>query len=745
MRAMQIANIVETRKPLVRRIEQSKDTMDKTLEQIFRFRTICEEGLSQENDGKRRAELGKYRQEADSILEQGKDLRGLLEKLRNRFDRSTLNIAVVGLARQGKSRLLQTITGLSTEEIPDGNRSYCTGVRSDLLNDPTMEEAKGCVYFHTETGFLQNVVGHYLDELGPYLSSSPAPSSLEAFRAFSVPKLEDLKVDYERSTEVGQVLDHLRLLQENLGAFRDLLGRPPMWIDKGRIREFVAQVDREGKPVFFNHMAVDRVEILCRFPNSDLGALRLIDLPGLGDTKLGDDKRIIEALADQVDLVFFIHKPAASGAGWGREVTKLYATAQRGLGEKLPVEQWSFWVFNHDKKDDNRVQCEDLRSTMAKNRIAVSDSVVVDCTDPEEVETRLIDKALEYLTQNVGEIDRGFSTRVQESLMALAEQIQEMISGSKAVFERKGLDDKDFQDFLDLFSGLHKNLTAEIQKFVGGESELRKKQEMPCEIFTAEVGRLLDLARKNEPISVEMAKEIYLSRDIYQAFGYLLDETRVNLSSRFYGLDEALEKAINEMKDNLGNIFAISGKMKNKFGCKGFELLKKLRRYIDELGIASEVPNIKNALDLVIGFKMSYRGFIQHRIREKLNPLDQYEVSVSPPKSAEDAADLILNSYQNVVYELEGRFEEMAKEPNRASFAVAEDFKDLTIRALGSKRGIEAQWQLLYRHMRHSIWPETFHVAAAQGEIMRKWELAVNSINELNIMTGFIFSTGLEG
>jgi len=59
-----------------------------------------------------------------------------LSKLSSRFQRQTLNIGVVGRARQGKSRLLQSITGLGTGEIPDGNRQHCTGVRSTIHHNP---------------------------------------------------------------------------------------------------------------------------------------------------------------------------------------------------------------------------------------------------------------------------------------------------------------------------------------------------------------------------------------------------------------------------------------------------------------------------------------------------------------------------------------------------------------------------------------------------------------------------------
>ena len=43
------------------------------------------------------------------------------ERLEKRFNRDTINISVVGRARQGKSRLLQSISGLRDEVIPASN------------------------------------------------------------------------------------------------------------------------------------------------------------------------------------------------------------------------------------------------------------------------------------------------------------------------------------------------------------------------------------------------------------------------------------------------------------------------------------------------------------------------------------------------------------------------------------------------------------------------------------------------
>ena len=120
------------------------------------------------------------------------------------------------------------------------------------------------------------------------------------------------------------------------------------------------QDNTKGERVYFKHMAAEKVEIYCRFPNSDMGRLRLIDLPGLGDTRKGDTEQLIRALSDQADLALFLSKPSNAGAAWQDNEVSLYSQARRALGDKLPIERWSFWVFNHDSRTgaDNKKQCE---------------------------------------------------------------------------------------------------------------------------------------------------------------------------------------------------------------------------------------------------------------------------------------------------------------------------------------------------------------------------------------------------
>ena len=53
-----------------------------------------------------------------------------------RFDKDEINIAVVGAARQGKSKFLQSISGLDDYTIPAFVSNDCTGATSVIKNVP---------------------------------------------------------------------------------------------------------------------------------------------------------------------------------------------------------------------------------------------------------------------------------------------------------------------------------------------------------------------------------------------------------------------------------------------------------------------------------------------------------------------------------------------------------------------------------------------------------------------------------
>ena len=190
MRQEKIASIIQSRQPLSVGIESVHEHFRIVMDKFDAFRRLCLRRMQDSSLGDDLSKLGTALSGSGQLLEEGSELRDKLLRLTNRLSRDTINIAVIGRARQGKSRLLQSITGLSSDEIPDGSMEFCTGVRSDIINDPKADTAYAVVHFLTEQRFLEDKVMLYFEALRGYKNDITVPSSLAEFRSMKLPAIQ---------------------------------------------------------------------------------------------------------------------------------------------------------------------------------------------------------------------------------------------------------------------------------------------------------------------------------------------------------------------------------------------------------------------------------------------------------------------------------------------------------------------------------------------------------------------------
>ncbi|MDY7022865.1 MAG: hypothetical protein SWJ54_16205, partial [Cyanobacteriota bacterium] len=110
-RSPKIAAIIEKRRPLAQKIE----SVDNNLRELSRVLSELENYRNQLLKRVDDVGIKGHLLDLDFLRLQLEINAGLdtLTKLKVRFSRDTLNIGVVGRARQGKSRLLQSLTGLT--------------------------------------------------------------------------------------------------------------------------------------------------------------------------------------------------------------------------------------------------------------------------------------------------------------------------------------------------------------------------------------------------------------------------------------------------------------------------------------------------------------------------------------------------------------------------------------------------------------------------------------------------------
>ena len=160
-RSEMIDRIVKKRQPMVQRIQLATRSLYGIEDAISELSDPSSTILSCETEASLRGDIQQRLSELSSDIHETLDI---LDKLQIRFGRQTINIGVVGRARQGKSRLLRSLTGLSEKVIPDNRGGFCTGVRSKISHSPEQAEEYGAsatVRFYSPPKFIDEVISPY--------------------------------------------------------------------------------------------------------------------------------------------------------------------------------------------------------------------------------------------------------------------------------------------------------------------------------------------------------------------------------------------------------------------------------------------------------------------------------------------------------------------------------------------------------------------------------------------------------
>ncbi|MBR2207393.1 MAG: hypothetical protein IJ859_01135 [Synergistaceae bacterium] len=742
-----IQAIIQQRQPMALRVANSREALSSAVNSFEKFHLLCREIFDEKDVADEFGNIAKISEDFEKIISETTKRRDELKHLERRLNRSTLNIAVIGRARQGKSRLLQTITGLSATEILDGDGQFCTGVRSDIVNEDT-DVTYAIVNFLSKSKFIDEKIAPYFAELKKYKPDlfSIIPTSLSEFKNLRLPAIDSLKTDPEDTTGINLHLQHLNELQEHASQYEDLLGSRPSRIKKEEIRKYVAQDDKDGNRIYFNHFAVDNVEIFCKFPNEDSGSLRLIDLPDLGDTRFGDVNRLVNALKDQVDLVFFLTKPSDTGQSWGDVEVDLYGKARSALGEKLPIERWAFWVFNHVSRlgADNEKQCKMLQKTISKAQIKVADTVIVDCTDSKDVAENLIKRALSHLSQNIEQNDREYAENLQNMLKTTVNDMRQFAEKIRSLLKEDGDVDREYDTFEVLFRGLWEDIDQAMNDLVGPESDLRKNREKPCAELQTKIEEVLDAEAEKLPLTEGDIQSGAVGGKLLRTYENTLDYLRTSLSVKLQKeLDEILNNVLQAMKNQFCKMLATTGRLK----LDDYSLLGEMIDFIENSGDSQGMRKILMGLKLLDGWTMSYRSFIQHRVRKALNGLDLDDeecISQGRPNDAAQAFKIVEGASKETTYRVKQALKDVYTEPNEAAFAIAEEFKDIMIRSnemLSTSEGKELdkqrqrfkydltlQWKRFYRPIRGYVWPEEFRYSQRRRDINSRLRTSLDNL-----------------
>ncbi len=717
-RSEKIRSILEARRPMAERVQKADETLNRIESQIRSFKQFIPQ-YANRLDPEAASAVSALLPDTDDLLAGIAHEKGRLALLSGRYSRPTLNIGVVGQARQGKSQLLQSITGLSPNEIPSGDGGHCTGAPSVVVNH--QGETFANLTFHSESSFLENVIQPFFARL----NLTGCPSMIEGLKTTPIPKEGSEEARKYGATETEH-LKKLLIFQENIDSYKDLLGGAKRRIEKDQIRDFVAQEDLLKKPIY-KWIAVQLAEIYCEFPHADVGNIALADTPGLGDFQSGAEQRLAATIGSRLDSALMLRLPPSVGAVVKPEDTGLHDLIQQAVPD-LTADDWSYFVINTypAKSPDVAFFESELRKSAIKTRSVHK----VDVGNTTEV-AAFLDQLLNEISANLKGLDQQLFEKQLQSLKTLTATIATFAEKAGNVLPKAALLQPEDTLLEDLFGEVWDNLGKQLKDLVGTYKSCRNEPDQEFLAALSSVFANLDEGPKLPAPNIidRLAANMTLATWSNEK----LLELRVNMASSFESIDSSLHSCFEKLRNDVLEILLsdTGGKLASLVAdnkVTSWQIL--MDRWIG----LRKGDEMRHAIELFMSSGLSFRGFIQPRVRHCLDVLDSDCPQAAPFRHAPgdtsaEMKDKIELAWQKACFNCKSKIEDMAKEPAMARFAAVEDFRESIVH-MGGQAQAKTAWLSFYKQNRPDIWPKEFSQMAAETALRKEWDETVRSLSE---------------
>lgn len=667
----------------------------------------------------------------DEIESLMKHIDSELDRLKKRFERETINISVVGKARQGKSLLLRSITGLECNVIPTSNGPDCTGTTSVIYNSPKQATARANVVFYTEYELVTHI-NHYIENLniGSKIGSiAQVPLLLHQIKEF------DSNL-HEKSGKDQSRFGHMRKYVEHYDEYKEYIGKT-INISQEEIREYAAQYDENFVPTY-KFLAVNRVEIFKEFEDPEVGKVVLVDTIGLGDTSLGIREKMIKTLREDSDAAILVRLPGAQGDGIREDDDSLYDLIREAMDERY-LSQWLFLALNVCNSLGNINAGTAMKNAFEKRALSFAFIQEVNCNDKEDVYAKLLIPLLNYLVKNIGNID----TALIENANVLLEQLYNsfftlcsrvgsvMKGGLKGALQSGGLFDELFEDKLNLSIGLNR-LNQLYSDSDAESSEIRMEVQNVLKSISREFPSLQEI--KNRLTSG--GPDAYIEN----VYNFYADNVRANIRDH---LDALNNRVIKNMQDAVKQ--QIVEVMKNdEFGRLGRiplqskdtdEPIQWLKAIIDEK--LTDYAIIASAFHDIYDFRLNIEGLLEYKANIALSCYDQESPQFTRLPETVFNADIdtkveiirqtLIANIPIVANTLMDGIKELLKIPTNSFNARIRKLRERIIFKQEGRRELKN----FYRENATVIWPDEFRSVASKALATGQWSDMADDLNSI--------------
>lgn len=640
-----------------------------------------------------------------------------------RFKRGVINIGVAGSARQGKSTLLQKISGLTDKEIPTSNDLPCTGAKSKIYHSELRANAE--VVFFSKPEFLKEIVYPYFERL-----NLPKPGSLDEFRQ-SLPEFVAPENSDERNLK-SAIYEELKRIHTTFTSFSHYLSKPTETVELEQIRDYVTQHDDQGN-IRTNYLAVKTANIYTKFPNHDVTGLCLVDLPGL-EAAQGHEKKLAASLEQEVDAVILVKKPSPQGDQWNSDDFKVIDLINDAVRE-IELSNWLFILLNELSSGDNSQIIQRLKAKPPKTYSSNPIIITANCNDASEVDKQVFSVVLTHVEQNLESTDRQYLSALSQQMQGIYDTLNVLLSRAYNSFNPDVADSAIQEEFVHLFAKFIRELQRGLEKLVP-----QVRREFTFDGFQEKINEVCNQAQQEPPIpiSAELEDKYWEQGGWPKALQPLLNELRVYLTqyiarSLSTYLKEQVDKVLTEV---LNRMFPHSLQSLLE---EDMEVQTEPRVIIQALQQRlnkEKHPQIYECFQYIMKFDFSYHSLFHYRVRKEMRRLDTYDMDTinqlvhggnanNVPEISEQVANGLYEYYQETIYDIRKKLcEEMQADPADAIFALVEEIKDRLVRA----RDIEDEWRRFLYPIRGQVWKPEFGDIAKQIELGKQWQTAINDV-----------------
>lgn len=656
-----------------------------------------------------------------------------------RFGRQSVNLGVSGQARVGKSTLLQAISGLTDEQVPTGVGHPVTAVRSQIFHSTS--KARALLLLHDFRSFRDEVLRPYHQDLDlPGL-----PLTLEEFRNWSYPETIEDDGRSEKVLSQRGLLKRLKGMHEGLAEYEHALTGDEREVPLDELRSYIAYPEGEAATPPGLYLAVRSARIECPFPFAGVENLSLLDLPGLGELAAGAERRHVDGLQNEVDVVALVMRPQTTSAFVDKKTFRtldLLHTASEAFSTK---EDFVFLIVNDGDVDEELVEAllGDIKDKMSEGQGIASYKVLqADAMEPESVNGSVIEPILEHLADRLGVMDREIlahawgHTRgrgsIRRSMIELRQLLDELTPEAADIAE----------ELIQRTSELRKDMAVALHKLLEVLFAAARNEEGDEE-FAAEVERVAEMAEawvvdgfgRGRDVWVEdAARSIRTERGSGPFVTHEFNRIRVEVSGQFRLLDDFFARRLANLHGRIGEILQESLGARVIDG-EGADALEQFLGRLESAGIKAR-PALERTLRELLDLHLDYRSQLHPRVRRCLDGLvadfrDPRTGKRLPTVTADadETEELMRKMRQLAVQAIHQIKKELHGDilfPAQVMHAAAEQFEDAFIRGGTAERELRT----FVRAYRDEIWPGEFEGIDARNARVTRVKASIATVEE---------------